>query len=73
MGGPKRFNELSRIIGISSKSLSQCLHELVEAGLVERKVYISSPIRVEYTLTEKGRGLEGLIEAMRKWGERFLV
>lgn len=74
MDGPKRFNELLRVTeGISSKSLSQNLSGLVEEKLVKRKVYSSSPIRVEYSLTEKGRDLKGLIEAMRIWGERWLI
>lgn len=74
LSGPKRFNELlNSIEGISSKTLSESLSELVKNGLVSRKVYTSSPIRVEYCLTEKGKELRELIQAMRKWGERWIV
>lgn len=74
LDGPKRFNELlNSIEGISSKTLSQSLSELVKNGLISRKVYTSSPIRVEYCLTEKGKELKELIQAMRKWGERWVV
>ncbi len=74
LSGPKRFNELaSSTEGISSKTLSQSLSELVRNGIISRKVYTSSPIRVEYSLTEKGKELKDLIQAMRKWGERWVI
>jgi DNA-binding HxlR family transcriptional regulator len=71
---PKGFNELKRRMnGVSSKTLSNSLNYLSLEGLVERKVYQNSPIRVEYSLTQKGREMKGLIDEMRRWGETWLV
>lgn len=72
--GEKRFNELkASMSGISSKTLSQSLRELTEAGVVKREVSQDSPVRVSYSLTQKGRGLEKVLAAMRAWGERWLA
>ncbi len=72
--GPLGFNELKRCTGdISSKTLSTSLAYLAEEGIVARTVHSNSPIRVEYSLTQKGSDLEYLIEAMRGWGEKWLV
>lgn len=71
--GPKGFNELKRNLGaISSKTLSKCLKELVRHGIVKRRVH-SSPIRVEYSLTQKGEDLRELENALRGWGEKWLL
>lgn len=71
-GGTKRFGELRRSLGhVSPKTLSERLRELEAQGLVARRVYAEVPPRVEYTLTEKGRSLGEIIEAMRRWGERW--
>lgn len=72
--GPLGFNDLKKRIGeISSKTLSTSLAYLAEEGIVARTVHSNSPIRVEYSLTQKGSDLEHLIEAMRGWGEKWLV
>lgn len=71
---PLRFNELKRGIGgISSKTLSNSLAFLCEEEIVERKVYQNSPIRVEYSLTEKGDNMKILIEDMKSWGQSWLT
>ena len=71
--GPKGFNELKRCLGsISSKTLSKSLKELEMQGIVNRRVY-NSPIRVEYSLTEKGEDLRELEDVLRKWGEKWLI
>ncbi len=71
--GEKRFNELKASMhGISSKTLSASLAELTGAGLVKREVYPDSPVRVVYSLTEKGMELEKVLHAIRLWGERWL-
>ena len=70
---PLGFNELKRLIqGISSKTLSNSLSYLTQEGIVERKVHQNSPIRVEYSLTKKGREMKGLIEEMKGWGETWI-
>lgn len=71
-GGTKRFGELRRSLGqVSPKTLAERLREMEVLGLVTRRVYAEVPPRVEYTLTEKGRSLGDIIEAMRRWGERW--
>jgi len=67
--GPLRFSDLkSRVDGISSKMLSEGLSALEEAGLVRRRLLSDQPVRVEYTLTERGESLEGIIVEMVEWG-----
>jgi DNA-binding HxlR family transcriptional regulator len=72
-GGTKRFNELMRALGdISKQMLSQTLKRLEEDGFVRRTVYPEVPPRVEYDLTDKGRALLPIIEAMRTHGRAWL-
>ncbi|HJT58055.1 MAG TPA: helix-turn-helix domain-containing protein [Ktedonobacteraceae bacterium] len=73
MDGSKRFGELLEALGnISPKTLSQRLKMLEEARFVDRHAYIEIPPRVEYSLTEKGKALLGIIEAIRDFGMRYL-
>lgn len=70
LGGTRRFTDLLQSLsGISPKTLSERLKELEEDGLITRKAYPEIPPRVEYSLTEKGRSLNGILEAMMKWGQ----
>ena len=67
----KRFGELRREIGgVSQKMLTQTLRGLERDGLVTRMVYASVPPKVEYSLTELGRTLVRILEAIRKWSEK---
>jgi DNA-binding HxlR family transcriptional regulator len=71
--GSCRFCELERSLeGISPRTLSLRLRALEEHGIVERRTYPEVPPRVEYTLTDKGRGLVPLIEHMRSYGREWL-
>ncbi len=64
-----RFNELKKQIPeITEKMLSLQLKALEEDGLVKREVFPEVPLRVEYSLTEFGRSLNPVIEAIAKWG-----
>lgn len=70
--GTKRFGELKKSLpGISQKVLTQHLRIMEENGLVKRKVYAEVPPRVEYTLTETGKSLKSIHDAMWKWGEEY--
>jgi DNA-binding HxlR family transcriptional regulator len=64
-----RFNEFrSALDGIPPRTLAARLAELEEAGLLERRVHADTrPPRVEYILTELGRRLEAVVEAMRAY------
>lgn len=68
-GGTKRFSELQKSLGISPRTLSSRLRELEEVGVVARYYHAEVPPRVEYSLTEMGRGLIPIIEDMRVYGE----
>ena len=66
--GALRFNEFADAIsGISPRMLSERLRDLEAAGLIDRTVIPSSPPTVEYRLTDRGRRLAPLIEAMRAY------
>lgn len=66
--GPMRFNELRRRIGnISQKMLTATLRGLERDGLVTRTVHAAVPPRVDYQLTELGRGLRAPVNALAGW------
>jgi len=68
LSGALRFNEFAdAVAGISPRMLSERLRDLEAAGLVQRTVLPTSPPTVEYRLTERGRKLGPLIEAMREY------
>jgi DNA-binding HxlR family transcriptional regulator len=70
--GPLRFGELARAVpGLSDRLLSQRLRELEEAGVVERDVEPGTPVRVSYSLTEKGVDLRPAISELRAWARRW--
>jgi DNA-binding HxlR family transcriptional regulator len=73
-GGPKRFNELKRMInGISQRMLTLTLRGLERDGLVTRTIFPTIPPRVDYELTDLGRGLSQPVEALGKWAKDHLV
>src|ERR1700760_3177553 len=66
--GPKRFNELKRMIGgISQRMLTLTLRGLERDGLITRTVFPTIPPRVDYELTELGRGLAKPVQALGQW------
>ena len=68
MAGARRFTELRGAIpDISDRMLCARLRGLELEGIVERKVYAETPVRVEYELTEKGRALEKVFSAIGEW------
>lgn len=68
--GIVRFNEIKKYIGaISYKTLSATLKELERDGLVHRKEYPQIPPKVEYSLTERGKTLIPILDAMCEWGD----
>ena len=66
--GPKRFNELKRTInGISQRMLTLTLRGLERDGLVTRTIFPTMPPRVDYELTDLGRGLQQPVIALGQW------
>ena len=72
MNGTMRFGELRKSIGqISQKVLTAQLRQMEGNGLLTRTVYPEVPPRVEYTLTDLGRSLKPILDAMWAWGEEY--
>ncbi|WP_415890775.1 winged helix-turn-helix transcriptional regulator [Neptuniibacter sp. SY11_33] len=68
--GPDRFNALrSRIEGISQRMLTQTLRDLERDGFVLRTVYAQVPVKVEYELTELGKGLASSVWKLVSWAD----
>jgi DNA-binding HxlR family transcriptional regulator len=73
-GGSRRFGQLDAIItGISRKILTEQLKDFEASGLITRTQYNETPPRVEYALSEKGKTLQPVMQAMCKWGEEYVL
>src|SRR3954463_9905227 len=71
--GPKRFNEIKRMIGgISQRMLTLTLRGLERDGLVTRTIFPTIPPRVDYELTDLGRGLAQPVQALGQWAFEHL-
>src|SRR6202051_887550 len=71
--GPRRFNEIKRMVGgISQRMLTLTLRGLERDGLVTRTVFPTIPPRVDYELTDLGHGLSEPVEALGKWAFDYL-
>ncbi|WP_092036844.1 winged helix-turn-helix transcriptional regulator [Methylobacterium pseudosasicola] len=67
--GPKRFNELRRDMpGISQRMLTLDLRALEATGLIRRTVYPTTPVKVEYALTEDGMRLKKVVSVVQEFG-----
>lgn len=70
--GTKRFGELKKSIGnVSQKVLTAQLRTMEDSGLINRTVYAEVPPKVEYSLTELGRSLKPILDALQNWGENY--
>src|SRR5687768_16893621 len=73
MDGPTRFSEFKRLVpDLSDRLLSERMKELEAEGIVERRVIDATPVRVEYSLTQKGRALEPAVRALKRWANAWL-
>jgi DNA-binding HxlR family transcriptional regulator len=74
LAGPRRFNEIAeRLEGASDRMLSERLKELEAREILHRCVYPETPVRIEYRLTEKGKALAPVIDAIQQWGHTWLA
>ena len=72
--GPKGFNELMyHLEGISAKILSATLQECEKSGVVKKEVLSTTPVQIEYSLTELGKELQSVLVAMSDWGEKYRI
>jgi DNA-binding HxlR family transcriptional regulator len=72
--GPLRFSELEEHArGLGAKTLSARLKELEARRVVARHVDPGPPVRVEYTLTAKGRAFERVAAAIEQWGRQLIA
>jgi|SRR5688572_13739301 DNA-binding HxlR family transcriptional regulator len=74
LNGPSRYAELrSAIPDITDRMLSERLRELEEEEIVARTVVPETPVRVEYSLTSKGRALAPALTAIAHWAEKWVA
>ncbi|HEX2172568.1 MAG TPA: helix-turn-helix domain-containing protein [Dehalococcoidia bacterium] len=74
LSGVVRFCDLTATIpGLSDRMLSERLKELEAEGIVERRVYPETPVRIEYHLTDKGRALGAAVGAVTAWAQEWLA
>ncbi|MCY0917701.1 MULTISPECIES: winged helix-turn-helix transcriptional regulator [unclassified Streptomyces] len=71
--GVHRFEEFQRELGVSRKVLTERLKLLVEAGVLTREPYQERPVRHEYRLTPRGRGLLPVLVALQDWGDTWVL
>jgi DNA-binding HxlR family transcriptional regulator len=72
--GKKRFNEIGHALGgVNPRTLRERLRGLEAEGIVERRVLRDIPPWVEYELTEKGRALEAVMNAMATWAKAWVI
>ncbi|HEY0258376.1 MAG TPA: helix-turn-helix domain-containing protein [Lacisediminihabitans sp.] len=70
--GADRFSEIVAVVpGLSDRLLSVRMKELERAGLVEREVIASTPVRVRYLLTARGSDLMRSLQPLVDWGQRW--
>ncbi len=73
MEGPRRFNELLKMVdSVSDRLLTERLRELETEGLLIRTVYPESPVRIEYSLTPKGQAMQDVAKAIQVWADAWI-
>ncbi|MFS1512217.1 winged helix-turn-helix transcriptional regulator [Chengkuizengella sp. SCS-71B] len=72
--GKKRYGELQKLLpDVTDRVLTKQLRELERDGIITRKVYPVVPPKVEYSLTERGKTINPILDAMSEWGSKFKV
>lgn len=72
LSGPQRFCTIESSIGVSGRVLSERLKDLENEEIVRREVHPETPVRIEYSLTAKGKALEPLMREIEKWSQSWL-
>ncbi len=72
MDGQLRFSEIRLLVpDVSDRLLSERLKELEAEGIVVRRVYDETPVRIEYELTPKGQALQPALSALKSWSHAY--
>ncbi|MBI4177673.1 MAG: helix-turn-helix transcriptional regulator [Candidatus Aenigmarchaeota archaeon] len=69
--GPSNFNELKRVLGMNSTTLSRTLKFLEGRGIIKRNVINERPVSVSYSLTTIGQSFSDVMECMDRWGKKL--
>lgn len=70
--GPTSFSRIARSVSdLSDRVLSERLKDLEANGILERRVTPSMPVKIEYSLTAKGRDLQEVLDAVQRWADRW--
>jgi DNA-binding HxlR family transcriptional regulator len=72
LAGPQRFCTIESSIGVSGRVLSERLKDLENEGIIKREVFPETPVRIEYSLTDKGLALEPLMRNIENWSQDWL-
>ena len=72
MTGPQRFCTMTDKLGVSGKTLSERLKDLEKNDFVIRNVYPETPVRIEYSLTEKGMSLTPIMQEIESWSKTWI-
>jgi len=73
LAGKSRYHEIrENVPDISDRMLAERLRELEAEGVVKRNVFPTTPVRIEYELTDKGRALETAIVAIGAWANEWI-
>lgn len=73
LAGSTRFHELAETVpGMSDRMLAERLRELEDEGVIVRTVIPETPVRIDYTLTAKGRELDAVVGAISGWAEKWV-
>lgn len=68
--GSIRFDQFVESLGIAPNMLTRRLESLVEAGMLERRLYSEKPPRHEYVLTARGRDFQPVLQALKAFGKQ---
>jgi DNA-binding HxlR family transcriptional regulator len=71
--GMTRFDEFQKSLNIAPNILTRRLTALVDAGMLERRLYCERPPRFEYVLTERGRDFRPVLISLQSWGNRHFA
>jgi DNA-binding HxlR family transcriptional regulator len=72
LNGVMKFSEIKHAIPeLSPKILTERLRELEKNGILIRSVFADTPVRIEYSLTQKGEELQGIINQLHSWASKW--